>query len=245
MDRKGLSSARNCWSKAGIQICCCAVLISCYLRTWWVCRCGWRAECLVYLVTTDLFKIHRPQMKRMHAPSAGVSCVCCLAELGLCRAPLNRGDLAQPARLLSLILESPGARLLPKLQASAVARNVHHVITEVNFMKIKPRVINTLFHWAEFGLLVLETFPNIRKLGYGKIPLYIREWSNKCSLGQSQGGWLYRWSSAKLLKPPMSWVRSLFHHPKWCPCSTGCQAALLQVLGPPSAAKYFWGAINL
>lgn len=44
--------------------------------------------------------------------------------------------------------------------------NVYSVITDINFKRIKMRVMNVLLLLIEFVLLVLEALPSIRKLGY-------------------------------------------------------------------------------
>lgn len=64
---------------------------------------------------------------------------------------------------------SPAASQAPHLlfsQLSAVTLNVYSVITDINFKRIKMRVMNVLLLLIEFVLLVLEALPSIRKLGY-------------------------------------------------------------------------------
>lgn len=59
--------------------------------------------------------------------------------------------------------------------SSPEVKSLHRVTMEVNFRKFKLRAINALVHQDELALLVLETFPSIKKLGYRKTHLYIQE----------------------------------------------------------------------
>lgn len=66
---------------------------------------------------------------------------------------------------------SPAASRAPHLlfsQLSAVTLNVYSVITDINFKKIKVRVMNVLLLLIEFVLLVLEALQALGNLGIGR-----------------------------------------------------------------------------
>lgn len=75
-------------------------------------------------------------------------------------------------------LEEPFWFLNPVITYSTSSPEVkspHRIIMEVNFGKFRLGVIYALVHQDELALLVLETFPSIKRLGYRKMHLYIQE----------------------------------------------------------------------